>query len=55
MLIELFDTHYHAYRVTSTQEFVMCDISELYDYHPLAVYRVNAKLLVPWYHVVEKE
>ena len=50
--IEYFDTHYHAYSVSSTENFNLIQIEDLLDYHPLAVYKANKVKLISLRHFI---
>ena len=50
-----FDTHYHAYEVHPSDAYDLRCIDELYDYHPLGLYYVNNRKLVPLKHYVQEE
>ena len=47
LLINHFDEHFNSYEVEKTGFFEMVNIENLFDYHPLSVYYVSPKGLVP--------
>ena len=50
LLINQFDEHFNSYEVENTGFFEMVNIENLFDYHPLSVYYVSSKVLVPLHH-----
>ena len=50
LLINQFDEHFNSYEVEKTGFFEMVNIENLFDYHPLSVYYVSSKVLVPLHH-----
>ncbi len=44
--IDEYSTHYHAYKVTKTGDLRLCQVSELFDYHPLGLYHVQGSQYV---------
>ena len=50
LLINQFDEHFNSYEVEKTVFFEMVNIENLFDYHPLSVYYVSSKVLVPLHH-----
>ena len=47
LLINHFDEHFNSYEVEKTGFFEMVNTENLFDYHPLSVYYVSPKVLVP--------
>ena len=52
MLIEIFNTHYTAYDVESTDNFNLVKISQLLDYYPLGLYQIGGRTFVPLRHFI---
>ena len=49
-----FDSHFHAFVVEELQTYVMKEIAELFDYHPLGLYKANDKKYVPVRYTVRR-
>lgn len=53
---ECFSSHFHAYKVSKTKEYVLCTHSDLVDHHVLGLYSLSsyATCFIPMkYHLVE--
>ena len=50
LIINQFDKHFNNYEVGKSGFFEMVNIENLFDYHPLSVYYVSSKVLVPLHH-----
>ena len=51
-LFTSFDPHYNAYSVRRTGDYILLRIADLYDYHPLGIYRINQQCFVNLIHYV---
>ena len=50
LLVNQFNTHFNSSEIEKSGYFEMIDFDSIYDYHPLGVYYVASKMLVPLHH-----
>ena len=54
LLINNFDSHFHAYLVSPGPNYKLLKIRDLLDYHPLGIYEINKTFYVPLRHYVKE-
>ena len=51
-LFKAYDPHFNAYYVRRTSDYILLRLSDLYDYHPLGMYKFQKKSFVNLRHFV---
>ncbi len=46
LVVHEFSEHYHSYSVGESQEFVLVQVKDLLDYHPLGLYHLHGKTFI---------
>ena len=50
LVVSEFNTHFNCYETDKSRYPEIFDLDKIYDYHPLVVYYVASKMLVPLHH-----
>ena len=53
MEITKFEPHFNSYLIFNSGNYVICDIRNLPDYHPLGTYYLSNKIYVPLKHYIK--
>ena len=53
LMILRFDTHFNSYEVTTSGVLDLVNLTNLFDYHPLGIYDVHGKKLLPLIHSID--
>ena len=52
-MILRFHTHFNSYEVTTSGVLDLVNLTNLFDYHPLGIYDVHGKKLLPLIHSID--
>ena len=50
LVVNEFNTHFNCYLTEKSGYYEIVDLNKIYDYHPLGVYYIASKMLVPLHH-----
>ena len=53
LVVNEFNTHFNCYETEKSGYLEIFDLDKIYNYHPLGVYYVALKMLVPLHHILK--